>query len=274
VSSRDPEQTRWWRRPRPPSTGFLAIESAGPAYVTGKVTAFFGLGVACLWGLGASGEAWPWWGRAIGVVVAVASFSGIVVLAAYLHRPVCEELRYDVAEDWAHQLVRTGRVDLGVRPVRAVVIIAFSAGLIAWCGLMVVVSGPVTIKLFGVVGVVVFLILGFLPHLEFATGRGPGLRVDTRGITIARWVPLQIPWSEVIGVRTSRKMQAVVYTTDRFAADYEASRPLLLKVTGAGPGRLGSDGFAIPGTIAAHPDALSSWLTYEADRRRPDQVVG
>ena len=272
VSAGEPVDERWWRRPRPPLTGFLAVESQWPFYPAGKVVAFMGLGIACLWGIGFSTEVRPWWGRTIGVVVAVASFVGIVVLAAYLRRPVSEELVYDDAEAWAHELARHGRVDLGVRTVPAVLAITLCGAFVALGGVLVVAGDTLVVRVLGVVCFGVFLLLGLLPHLEFATGRGHGLRVDTRGITIARWVPLHIPWSEVHRVHTVWRIQAVVRTTDRFAADYRASRPLLLRLTGGGPGLFGSDEFAIPGTIAANPDALTAWLTYEARQRQGERT--
>ena len=130
MSVRDPEEEWWWRRPRPPLAGFLAVEGPVPWYLPGKAIAFLGLGIACLWGLGASVQDWPWWGRAISVAVAVAGFAGIVALAAYLHRPVDEELRYDVAEAWVHDLARHGRVDLGVRVLPAIFSVAFTAAFV------------------------------------------------------------------------------------------------------------------------------------------------
>jgi len=83
--------------------------------------------------------------------------------------------------------------------------------------LLLGIRGAVEVVL-GIVIMVMALFLALLPHLEFATAARPAVRVDARGIAIARWVPLEIPWTEVLLVRAHRSTKTqtnvVVHVTD------------------------------------------------------------
>lgn len=160
-----------------------------------------------------------------------------------------------------------GFVNLSISRVRAIGTLVGLLGFCALCGAVSLLSETTAGMLFGAFGLAVFVVLGLLPHLEFATGRGPALRVDSRGRQIARWVPLEIPWSEVVQVRTYRRIHTVIHTSDRFAAGYRASRPFPQRVTEAIPSMFLGGGFSIPATIAANPDALTIWLSYELAQR-------
>ena len=267
MSAVDAPRDWWWRRPRPPLRGLLAARSDAVS-IGGRAAAFLLLGMACAWGLGASMQEWPWWGRVIGMAVAVSSGAGIVALTIYLLRPVSDTWTLDAAEAWAEDLARYGRVDLGVSPVRATLYVGLSGVFVVVGVLLAVLGGDLVTRGLGLLCAGLLLVLGFLPHLEFATGGGPGLSVDTQGITISRWVPLSIPWSEVDYVEQLVAYGVVLSPTADFADRYQASRPTVLRINTGGPGRAGRTSYVIPQTLRAHPEALQRWLSSELDQRR------
>jgi hypothetical protein len=266
----DPDTTSvpWWRRPRPPERGVLAVRYSALNGVSGRVAMYLLLGMALAWGLGASMLDWPWWARAIGITVAVLSGVGIVALTVHLLRPVSDTVILDTDDDEAAALARHGRVELGVSPARATGYIGFASVIVVAGVLMAVFGGDLMTRGLGVLCAGILLVLGLLPHLEFATGRGPGLTVDAQGIRISRWVPLQIPWSEIVEIEDRHTYGIVLVPTSRFADSYRASRPLLLRINTGGPGRAGGSSYVIPNTLRAHPEALQRWLSYELDQRR------
>jgi hypothetical protein len=113
-------------------------------------------------------------------------------------------------------------------------------------------------------------------RISSAGAGAPALRVDSRGIEIARWIPLEIPWAKVLAVdahaSTKRMTNVVVAVDDEFFAEYLASRPFPLRITDAVYRTFVGCGFAIPATIDADPEALTVWLDREVTRRNPAVV--
>lgn len=270
----EPSRTKsWFGRPRRPLPGFFDNLLFG-------LFAIFWLGVVFLVGLGVvvgePGAA----AKAGGSLAIVLSTSTLVWLVAYARRPVGEHdpeaksaMERAAADSWAAALDRDGHVELALSKRKAArafgqVVFALLLGAL----LVVVVADAVAIAL-GVVVLALVVFLGLLPHLEVATAGRPALRVDSRGVEIARWFPLEIPWTKVLGVRaaasTARNAYLVVAVDDEFYVEYLASRPFPLRITDAVFRKFDGSGFVIPATIGADPETLAVWLDREVGRRNP-----
>lgn len=236
--SREPS---WFRRPREPLSGFLGHPQAWISAVI-LLPAMILIGPAVL-----IGET-EWWERAGGMLVSLLGVAISVALVGYLRRPVdrsgalrehpVDRTRVD---RWTDSLEREGYVEVGLSR-----------------------------------GSVLRTFMALLPHLELATGRGPALRVDARGIQIARWTPLHIPWSEVLVVGvyagTKRQRNFVVLVTEAFYERYQATRLFPLRVVDGLQASFTGTGFAIPSTIDASPESLAEWLVAEVQRRNPQHA--
>jgi hypothetical protein len=281
----------WFRRPRRPWR-FLDHPLAWPHGI-------FWLCVIFLAGLGVVTTEEAWWAKAGGSLAILVSVAVVVLVVANLARPVARRESHTTpsadlaaADLWAAALDSDGYVDIAfnkrglTRVIALVVILLVMAGLgTAWlltAGLLA--AGPLILGFAGLTGMVVgavgVMLVGFafLPHLEVATAAGPAVRVDSRGIRIARWHPLEIPWTDVLAVRahasTGDLSNVVVEVTDAFYEAYQASRPYPLRLVALGfiddvnTAVIGC-GFAIPATIDANPAALADWLETEALLRNP-----
>jgi hypothetical protein len=263
----------WLRRPRRPLLSFLDN-------LLVWLSAIFLLGMAFLVGLavvvtepGAAAKA--------GGFLAMALVTSILVwFVAYVRRPLGRQdpeakaaMDRAAADSWATTLDRHGHVEVALSKRKVARTFGqFVLVLLLAYFLIIVVADAVSIVL-GAVVLALFVFLGILPHLEFATAGAPGLRVDSRGIEVARWIPLEIPWTRVLAVHahasTERMTNVRVSVDDEFFAEYLVSRPFPLRITDALYRMFVGCGFAIPATIDADPEALVVWLDREVTRRNP-----
>jgi hypothetical protein len=268
----------WRRRPRRPLPALLQDWRVWPGLVILWLVAVVGGGVY-------AATDGPWWGRVTGGAALVVGLVGPVWFVVYARRPVVDD-RFDPEATWVrdeidawHQeLARSGRVEIGLSVRRLVwtalimvVILVFSVALVL--GLTDVFG-----RVIGVVCLLVLVPLGVIPHLEYATARGPALRVDTVGIRIARWHPVEMPWSEIVGAHlyaTGRgssvmSQNTIVYVTPDWYESYQQRRPFIRRAAD----RVGSHytrgpSFTIPYTIGADAFPLSLWLDDEIRRHHP-----
>ena len=268
----------WRRRPRRPLPALLQDWRIWPALVILWLIAVFG-------GFAYAATDGVWWGRVLGAVSMLVGLTAAVRFALHVRRPVVDD-RFDpdapwvtaAMATWREELARTGRVeiDLSVRKVfwTASLIVVMLGGCLALAlGLTGVVG-----RLIGVIGLVVFVPLGVIPHLEFATARGPALRVDTFGLRIARWRPVQVPWSELLvagNFTTGRgssviSQNATVYVTPEWYARYQQKGLHVRRVADRVATHYTKwETFSIPSTIDASAFPLSLWLDEEIERHNP-----
>jgi hypothetical protein len=254
----------WFRRPRRPP----------PALLDDPRTWLFAavvLPLGFLFGMGVVMTEQAWSNRAGGVLCCLVSVVAGVALIGYLVRPVDWFAVDEVTAAWADALDRGRDVEVGLsrrKVLRACAAVAYlltlsGVGLSGW-------MGPVGVGLGVLLAAIV--LAGLLPHIETATATGPALRVDSRGIEIARWTPVRVPWSEVAAVRAHANTQTVsnvvVHPSGVLYAEYMRSRPLLLRLSDIGSTWFSGDGFMLPQTIDADPDLLAAWLDAEAQQRR------
>lgn len=266
----------WTRRPRRAARG---IRASGLFWLF----ASFFLGVAVLAGLGTVLSEEAWWARALGASVAMVAGAGAAVLALHYRRPIGDFSASDAAEAsraaaaYGEVLEGRGRVELSLRPaavlttsVQGIVMLAFGVGGILMGGFLGYALGAVTCLL--------AVFLGILPHLEFVTGIRPVVCADARGIHIARWTPLMIPWDEVVSARlhraTGSQANVVIHVGQDFFGHYLAKRPAVLRVYDRMFAALTGCAFTIPSTVEADQEALAQWLDQEADRRRRQAAAG
>lgn len=276
MSSEQSPTVWWFRRPRKPLSGVL---DNGLLWCL----AFFWLAVAFLVGLGVVVSEEGWWAKVGGSVTSLAGLGTAVFLIGYLLRPAHgtddragESVDSTAIDSWAEALDRVAHVDVSLSKrslARASAQVAF----------MLLVAGFFMVGLMGglgiAFGIVIFLMavfLGLLPHLEQATAGRPALRIDSRGVEIARWTGLEIPWSEVLAVRahptTRTQRNLVVDVTPAFYEQYQATRPFPLRISDSVHTWLFRPGFSIPATIAADAESLAAWLDSEASRRNPENA--
>ena len=121
-----------------------------------------------------------------------------VAMVVYVRRPVVEPTEADLVNagslaDWSESIRRDGHVDIGLRGAKlAKTFVGIGIVLAVSILLILGLAGPVGIVL-GIVMLVMIGLLALLPHLDFATGGRPAIKVDTRGIEIARSGPTEHP---------------------------------------------------------------------------------
>jgi hypothetical protein len=270
VTGKQVREVSWFRRPRRRVPGPFA-QPMRSFLVT------FSLGVAFLLGLSFLVSEDEWWVKACGGLASLGSVVTSATLMAYLLRPVRDEEDLEDPLDgpqiasWAKGLERHGHVEVALSGRKVTVTFAGIGVMLAVAiGLMHFLGGPYGVSL-GVVTSVMFVFLALIPHLEFVTAGRPVVRVDPRGLEIARWTPLTIPWTDVLEVRahrsTEKQTNVVVHVTDNFYEEYLASRPFPLRLADALSSYFTGRGFSIPSTTAASPETLAAWLDSETQRR-------
>ena len=241
--------------------------------------------VAFLAGLGVVVSEPAWWAKAAGGATSLLCVVAVAWLVLYVRRPVVDD-RFDPDAPWVtaaiavwrEELARTGRVEIGLSVRKLFWTACLTVAILGGC--LALALGPTGVvgRVIGVVGLVVFVPLGLIPHLEFATARGPALRVDIFGIRIARWRPVQVPWSELLvaGDFTIRRRSSVssqnatVYVTPEWYARYQQTGLRVRRVADRVATHYTKwETFSIPSTIDASAFPLSVWLDEEIERRNP-----
>lgn len=232
--------------------------------------------------------------KVLGALLTVAGpVISVVATVRYLGRPIGDQDLFDpdldtireTGDDWAHRLTLEGEVSIDLSrarlawfwPLLVILLVLFPVGAVFFWSL----GG-----LFGfmmsalcAVGFPTGIVMGVIPHLESATARGPALRIDKRGIQVARWGGLQIPWRHVrlaaaphVG---SVARNVVIVVDGSFYDEYQSHRPWLLRLIDRWMMKYSSvaarqhGSFTVPFTLAASPVALADWLTQEAEHRHP-----
>ena len=229
-----------------------------------------------------------WWAKAAGGATSLLCVVAVAWLVLYVRRPVVDD-RFDpdapwvtaATAVWREELARTGRVEIGLGIRKLFWTACLTVAILGGCLALALGITGVVGRVIGVVGLVVFVPLGLVPHLEFATARGPALRVDIFGIRIARWRPVHVPWSELLvaGDFTTRhgssvisviSQNATVYVTPEWYARYQQTGLHVRRVADRVATHYTKWGtFSIPSTIDASAFPLSVWLDEEIERRNP-----
>jgi hypothetical protein len=190
----------WLRRPRRPLPSFLVN-------LLVWLSAIFLLGIAFLVGLAVVVTEPGAVAKAGGFMAMALTTSILVWFVTYVRRPLGRQdpeaksaMDRAAADSWATTLDRDGHVEVALSKGKVARTFGqFVLVLLLACFLIIVVADAVSIVL-GAVVLALFVFLGLLPHLEFAAAGAPALRVDSRGIEVARWIPLEIPWTRVLAV--------------------------------------------------------------------------
>lgn len=268
----DAATSRWLRRPRRPAPAPLSSALFW-------LFAAFLLGVAFLVGIGVVLTEEQWWAVACGGAVSLAALTVSVWSAAYFLRPVDAGPREPGAEDgpmlgYRASLERDGCAEILLSRGMVARTVGQALGMVLMGAASVFVVGGVIGVAGGVLVWALALFLGVLPHLEFATGGRPAVRVDATGISIARWTPLTIPWTQVVSVRVHQgspsQSNVVVHVRDDFFDSHLAARPRALRAIDRVFTVFTGRGFVIPSTVAATSEPLAAWLDSEARRRRQE----
>jgi len=278
LGSEATEAIPWRHRPRRPLPALLQDWRIWflPVFLTGV---FF------LVGLGILVSAPHWWGRVAGGGISAVCLALVTWVLLYVRRPVVDD-RFDENAPWVTTTIATWRARMARD---GFVEIRLRARKVFWTGVLIVMILGFSVALLlgltglfgrfiGLVALVVVIPLGVIPNVEFATARGPALRVDSLGIRVARWRTLQIPWSELVAAdlyatgnrRAVTSQNAVLYVTPEWYAAYQAKRPFVRRAAERVQARYTrGPSFTIPATIDAPAFALSLWLHEEIARHNP-----
>jgi hypothetical protein len=180
---------------------------------------------------------------------------------------------------WSEQLARDGRVVFRLSWWKTAKILALAFGV--WFLLLGITLAAVADRAIGMavvcgIGVLVWTPLAVVMHLDQLTSGSPRLYVDARGIHLARWRRLDIPWDQIHGVThfaPNRLLSnPVVYTTPEFFAGYRDSLGSVLRmVTGIGAAFAGAGFYATP-CLKGDTWEIAEWLDAQvAERTGRDQ---
>lgn len=184
--------------------------------------------------------------------------------------------RPDVPAAWESELERTGRVEVGYRHIRTVVLGVVTV-LLALGGLLVAasadsrgdrVTGTLGALVFGAVAVV-------LVRRGAQSGPAVVVTADAVGAPARGW---SLPWEHVYGafVFRSRGTSSVLLAVepDRMA-HHLAATSRTMRVRAAGNRRLlGLEAVSLPTPLAVDADAFATWLTTKARARPREEAEG
>ncbi|MBZ5736353.1 hypothetical protein K8Z61_17820 [Nocardioides sp. TRM66260-LWL] len=216
----------------------------------------------------------PVWGIGSVLVAALA--------ALHLRRPatVLPDHSVDASEvsRWAQELQRRGRVEIG-RSRRGIgkVCVRVLPGSAILAGIAAV--GLADASTFGLVlalamlAVLAVMAVCLWPHVDFATGKGPGLLVEPTGVTVGRRHPVVLSWDELVGVEVLGGERRSV--TSSVVLEIAPSRLTtagrsghLTRLTDVITARFQRPAVVIPSTIDASAQDVGAWLTRERAARR------
>jgi hypothetical protein len=174
------------------------------------------------------------------------------------------------AQEWSDVLLREGRLEIGLRKGRLVLLLLGCLVFVV-VGLAMAARGEGTDRVFGILSVL-FFGLGLVVFPRQLLRSEPGVVVHELGIEAPRF-RVTVPWSDARGasVFSSSGTHLVQVEADPDLLDrYYAHHPVLARTRAANK-RLtgGRESLSLPSPLAVDAEAFAVWLDEEIRKRNP-----